>query len=172
MTCILLLSTVISKCALTVALIEVSTGYLVVNQCVCSGIRMRQSGNGLSCERIFSELRLIPAPALDASEAGAAFALRRVNLHNGRGCHARRGVLSSCLRPPHNKPTSFWLVFRTPLCTFPQSAVGLSCNILFHSCLIRKKRRKSLRSCRHSRSLRFGSLYVFTHSVDNQPAHN
>lgn len=64
-------------------------GYLVIYQQVRSWIRMRESRDGLRREGVFAELRLIPAPALDAGEAAAAVALCRVNLDNRRRCHFR-----------------------------------------------------------------------------------
>lgn len=111
------------------ALLCFSMGYLVTYQNVCSGVCMRQPGNGNSRKRVFSQLRLIPNPVLDVSETGAAFALRRVNLHNCRRCHVRRQPLFSSLRLPHNEPTRDCLVFRPPLCNVPESAKVFSLNI-------------------------------------------
>lgn len=70
--------------------------YLVVYQQVRPGVRVGEPRDGLGGERVLAELGVLPAAALDAAEAAAALALRRVRLdHRGR-CHVRpssgRGV--------------------------------------------------------------------------------
>lgn len=96
--------------------------YLVIYQQVRSWVRVGQSGDGLGLKSVFSELRLIPAPALDAGETAAALALRRVNLDNSRRCHFRREAMRSSRRPPP------WLA-QAPLCNVPEPAAGRTYNV-------------------------------------------
>lgn len=110
--------------------------HLVIDQHLCSGVRVRQPGDGFGRERICPKLRLIPAPALCAGESGAAITRGRISLHHGRCGHglSLRPLTSwswSCclLRPPlsphslsfppslaNNETTvRHWLLFRTRL---------------------------------------------------------
>lgn len=110
---------------------KLTLSYLVIYQQVRSWIRIRESRDGLSWKRVFSELRLIPAPAVDAGKTPAAFALCRVNLDNSRRCHFRREAISSSRRP------LLWLA-RTPLWNVPEPAAGWTYDVPGSSSLNRK----------------------------------
>lgn len=110
---------------------------------------MRQSGDWLGWERIISELRLIPAPVLDARESVATFAGRPVSLHNGRRCHGRRQAPNSCRPPLHFETTKLSLQILLCYATvstgvilqaFPFTVIkGNQCSTVLHS----------LRACSH-----------------------